>query len=269
VLNFGVSSYGTAQQLLTLRYRAREYAPDVVMLAFLPSNDVRNNSAALEGWKARPFFRLKGGELLADNSFRDDPAFQRRKQQTQDHAFLLDLRLHQLVRKVRDGQYHGWNDAPAVAALARGEAPALREPGIAERAFLPPKDGAWQEAWRLTDRLIEAVHAEARSFDARFVLVVLTSGAAVYPDKSVRQRYTSALGVNDLFYPDRRLRRLGREKGFEVVSLGPAMQQRADESGAYFHGFSNTQMGLGHWNAEGHKAAAAIVAEHFCNKADG
>jgi hypothetical protein len=261
VLNFGVSSYGTAQELLTLRHRAREYAPDVVMLAFLPSNDVRNNSSTLEEWKARPFFELKGGELAVDNAFRDDPGFKRRKQRTEDTAFLLDLRLHQLLRKVRDGRYQGWNDAPT---LAIGHAPALREPGIAERALVPPKDGAWDEAWKLTDRLIEAVHAEAQSFGARFVLVVLTTGGSVYPDESVRQRHAASLGVDDLYYPDRRLGRLGKEYGFEVVSLGPAMQRRADESGAFFHGFSNTRMGVGHWNSAGHRAAAAIVAEHFC-----
>jgi lysophospholipase L1-like esterase len=179
VLNFGVSSYGTAQELLTLRRRASEYSPDVVVLAFLPSNDVRNNSSTLEDWKARPFFELKGGELIPDNSFRDDPGFKRRKQRTEDTAFLLDLRLHQLTRKVRDGRYQGWNDAPT---LAIGHAPVLREPGIADRALVPPKDGAWEEAWKLTDRLVEAVHAEARSLGARFVLVVLTTGGSVYPD---------------------------------------------------------------------------------------
>jgi len=89
------------------------------------------------------------------------------------------------------------------------------------------------------------------------VLVVLTSGASVYPDESVRQRYAASLGVDDLLYPDRRLGRLGKENGFEVVSLGPAMQRRADESGTYFHGFSNTRMGVGHWNSAGHLAAAS------------
>lgn len=266
VLNFGVSSYGTAQELVTLRYRARDYDPDIVLLAFLPSNDVRNNSKALEDWKQRPFFALEGDELVIDNSFRDDAGFKRRKQRTEATAFLLDLRLHQLTRKVRDGRYQGWNDAPT---LAIGHAPVLREPGISDRALVPPKDSAWEDAWKLTDRLVEAVNAEAQSLGARFVLVVLTSGASVYPDESVRQRYAASLGVDDLFYPDRRLQRIGKENGFEVVSLGPAMQRLADESGAYLHGFSNTRMGVGHWNSAGHLAAAAIVADHFCAESGG
>ena len=48
VINFGVSNYGTAQEMLALRSRVWEYAPDLVVLAFTPVNDVRNNSRALE-----------------------------------------------------------------------------------------------------------------------------------------------------------------------------------------------------------------------------
>ena len=54
-INFGVSGYGTAQELLTLRHRAWDYAPDLVLVPFFPGNDVRNNSKALEPDKLRPF----------------------------------------------------------------------------------------------------------------------------------------------------------------------------------------------------------------------
>ena len=45
VLNFGVSGYGTAQELLMLRHYVWQYQPDLVLLAFFPGNDLRNNSA--------------------------------------------------------------------------------------------------------------------------------------------------------------------------------------------------------------------------------
>src|SRR5690349_6428314 len=54
VLNFGVDGYGTAQELLTYRYFAAKYSPDVVLLAFFAENDVRNNSRDLEPEKLRP-----------------------------------------------------------------------------------------------------------------------------------------------------------------------------------------------------------------------
>ncbi|MBI4206766.1 MAG: SGNH/GDSL hydrolase family protein [Betaproteobacteria bacterium] len=68
-INLGVSGYGTAQQLLTLRRRVWEYAPDLVLVAFFPGNDVRNNSRALEPDRLRPFFVIKDGQLALDDSF--------------------------------------------------------------------------------------------------------------------------------------------------------------------------------------------------------
>lgn len=264
VLNFAVSSYGTAQQLITLRHRVRDYAPDIVLLAFLPSNDVRNNSRKLESWKARPFFELKNGELRLDTSFTEDPGFQEKKRNMADHAFLYEWRLHQLLRRVRDGAYRGWNDAPAAAAAARGDA-TLNEPGLAERVYKPPTDADWEEAWAITERLLEEVRKESDSLGAKFVVAVLSSGAAVYPDRRVRQKYSESIGVPDLFYPDRRIQALGAKDAFEVISLGEPMQDLAEKTGAFLHGFSNTQLGFGHWNVRGHRAAAELVASSFCN----
>jgi len=47
VINFGVSWYGSAQELLMLRHRVWSYDPDIVLLAFSPGNDVRNNPGPL------------------------------------------------------------------------------------------------------------------------------------------------------------------------------------------------------------------------------
>ena len=46
-INFGVSGYGTAQELLTFRYDAAKYNPAVVVMAFYTNNDVYNNSRAV------------------------------------------------------------------------------------------------------------------------------------------------------------------------------------------------------------------------------
>src|SRR5882762_5002238 len=39
VINFGVSGYGTAQELMTLRQKVWDYSPDIVMLTFTTYND--------------------------------------------------------------------------------------------------------------------------------------------------------------------------------------------------------------------------------------
>ncbi|MBV8202830.1 MAG: SGNH/GDSL hydrolase family protein, partial [Acidobacteria bacterium] len=64
-LDFGVAGYGTAQELLTLRRQVWRFQPDVVLLAFYPGNDVRNNARPLEMDPLRPYFVLTPDGRLA------------------------------------------------------------------------------------------------------------------------------------------------------------------------------------------------------------
>ena len=262
-LNFGVSGYGTGHELLTLRERVWQYAPDMVVLAFFPGNDVRNNSKALEGVRGRAYFSLKDGKLYLDTAFRDDPLFIENQHISAERAWLQDLRLYQLLRRVRAGNIaKGFHNAPVAAALAAGEK--LSEPGLDEQVFHEPRDAKWREAWNITDRLVAALADETRSHGARFVLAILSTPGTVYPDAALRARYAQSLGVNTLFYPEERLARLGGERGFEVIALAPQMQRVADAKHVFLHGFPNTKPGFGHWNEAGHALAAELIASQLC-----
>src|SRR5437868_7668793 len=163
-INFGVSGYGTGHEYLTLHERAWQYAPDMVLLAFFPGNDVRNNSKALEGEK-RPYFSLKDGKLLLDSAFRDDPEFKEKERISEHRAWLQEARLYQLMRRVRAGNVaQHFHNAPVAAALASGQK--LTEPGLDEQVFVEPKDARWREAWDITDRLVEATDQETKNHGA-------------------------------------------------------------------------------------------------------
>ncbi len=265
IINFGVSGYGTADELLTLRYRAWKYAPDIVLLAFFPGNDVRNNSRSLEPEKDRPFFVLHGGRLDLDTSFRNDAGWRRARRFAAQRAALDDLRIYQLYRRARAGTIEFHHNAPVAMALAeKGAAVPPLEKGFDENVFREPTDPAWSEAWAVTDRLLVAMHEETQARGARFLVTVLSSAGSVYPDPAWRRRYMQRLGVTDLFYPERHLRQLGARNGFEVLALAPDMQRYADATHTYLHGFSNTVLGLGHWNAAGHELAGKLIARRFC-----
>ena len=262
-LNFGVSGYGTGHELLTLRTRVWPYQPDMVLLAFFPGNDVRNNSRALEGEKGRAYFSLKDGKLVHD-ALKDDPAFQEKLKIAEERAALQDLRVYQLIRRVKAGDIaQRLHNAPIAAAAASGEAK-LTESGLDEQVFREPADARWKEAWEITDRLLVAASEETRNKGARFVLAVLSTPGSVFPDAGMRARYARTLGVESLFYPEERLQRLGEAHRFEVLPLAPQMQQRADAQRVYLHGFPNTKPGFGHWNEAGHAMAAELIAERLC-----
>src|SRR2546430_14004654 len=145
----------------SLHERVWQYAPDMVLLAFFPGNDVRNNSRALEGEKGRAYFSLKDGRLFLDTAFRDDPEFVEKQHIAAHRALLQESRLYQLMRRVRAGNIaQHFHNAPVAAALAAGEK--LSEPGLDEQVFKEPKDAKWREAGGITDRPAAAADDETK-----------------------------------------------------------------------------------------------------------
>jgi len=252
VLNFGVSGYGTAQELLMLRHYVWQYEPDVVVLAFFAGNDLRNNSAELEPYQVRPFYHLQADQLVLDDSFRQHPDY--RKAQTawvRCKVRLTDhLRTLQLVYALRDA----WRQQSVASSPGAG-------PGVDLSALAEPRDRAWREAWELTERLLAETAAEAARHRVRFVLMTVSSDVQVHPDEGVRAAACRQLGVRDLFYAERRLEQWGREHAIPVVTLAEPLSRYASTHGVYLHGFANTPPGTGHWNADGNRVAAELVAD--------
>jgi len=258
VLNFGIAGYGTAQQYLLLESMAMRYRPDLVLLQFTNGNDVRNNSLALEEERGRPFFALgRDGELRLDDSFvrssyaRQTSAVSELLRRASDHSRVL-----QLLRSVRNASF-----MPKAHAGDGGV-----EQGLEAEVLTAPRERQWQDAWRLTEELIAMTQRLAERNGARFLFVTVPYAIQVHPDPEVRAALAKKLGVADLFYPDRRLAEFAARRGIDALPLAPAMQPLAKGRKVYFHGFANIGMGRGHWNAEGHRAAADLIAEHLCKR---
>ncbi|MBC7929503.1 MAG: SGNH/GDSL hydrolase family protein, partial [Rubrivivax sp.] len=173
VINFGVSGYGTAQELLTLREKVWDYAPDVVLLAVTTNNDVLDNSRVLKLTDEIPYFVLRGDALTLDNSFRDTTAFQLRNSAlNRSGRWLRDnLRFVQAIHQAQaalKSRLAAWREsraAPTVGqnggatkgdgAHADGNAPTPRqdapidELGTANMIYREPFDDTWRDAWRV------------------------------------------------------------------------------------------------------------------------
>src|SRR5437016_4950991 len=105
VINFGVSGYGTAQELTTLRNQVWQYSPDIVLLAFTTNNDISDNVRGLKRTDEIPYFVLRDGKPLEDNSFLQDKTF-RWRNSTLNHFgswFRDHLRLIQLINQAHHG----------------------------------------------------------------------------------------------------------------------------------------------------------------------
>jgi hypothetical protein len=257
-LNFGCDSYGTGQELMTLRTKVWRYHPDVVVLAFCTGNDVRNDSATLEGDKCQPFFTLDHGELVPTGDFSNSALFRAQCAARFDSQGSALLNLLGDVRSRLRARYR-MHRAAASAPHAMGS-----ELGLDDTTYSPPATPQWRDAWAVAEQEVGEINREVKQHGARFLLVTLSNGIQVYPDPAVRDAYMRHTGASDLFYPERRLAALGQREGFAVLNLAPAMQRYADRTHVFLHGFSNTKLGFGHWNEAGHRLAAQLIAKRLC-----
>jgi lysophospholipase L1-like esterase len=284
VINFGVSGYGTAQELLTLREKAWDYAPDIVLLAMTTNNDITDNLRAFKKTDEIPYFVHRDGQLALDDSFRESRTF-RLRHSTLSHAGRW-LREHlRVIQAFHQGHYafknylasrrapaapkpddttnHQTANAPAQRKETAAPATISDELGIDNLIYREPADADWKEAWRVTEGLLRLMRDEVRGRGARFLVVTLSSGVQVHPRPEARATFLERVGATDIFYPDARIKSLGEREGFPVLTLAPSLQQYAEQHQVFLHGFGRG-LGNGHWNATGHHVAGELLAQRIC-----
>jgi len=261
VINFGVSGYGTGQALLKLRNHVWDYSPDIVLLAFFTGNDIINNSRELARYKFTPFFYLKEDRLVLDKSAINTFSYKRRAilRQTLSHY----SRTFQLIFKLKP--LKKLNEFMLDKKLSDYDTKQGVEAGIDENVYLNPINKDWEEAWKITEALLVKMRDEVQERQARFLVVTLSNGIQVHPDFFVRKLFTEKIGVKDLFYPDRRIKALGKREDIEVLTLAPYFSLYSENNGIYLHGFENLLLGYGHWNKEGHSLAGEMISNYFCD----
>ena len=196
MLNFGVTSYGTAQELVMLETVAMRYQPDLVLLQFTPINDPQNNSFALSRDKERPFYRLEPGSprgrLSIDDSFNSTPKFAR-------HASPA----HELARRIGDR-------SRAVQWLSMLPERKGR-PGVQKALLGPPKNELWEEAWQISEALILKMEDYSRRNGAKFAVVSVNQGYG-------GQRIAALAAKHRLSYVAFDLEAEGQRKAAELIA---------------------------------------------------
>jgi hypothetical protein len=265
VLSFGVSGYSTARELILLQERVWQYSPDVVILQVTTGNDIRDNSPLLGSYRNEPlpYFVFNDGKLIRDDSrlLARNRTRTFRLQQSFFGAGFNWLRRHVRVIGLLDmarEAYHARGDKSAGEPSWAG-----KELGITSEVYREPLKPEWNEAWRVTEGLLQEMHAEVETRGAKFLVVTGSMGIQVHPDAAVRREFSDRLGVQNLFYPDERIKDFGTHNNFQVLNLAPALADYASRNHVFLHGFGATQ-GRGHWNENGHQLAGELVAQEVC-----
>jgi hypothetical protein len=281
VINFGVSGYSTAQELLTLREEVWKYSPDLVLLAVTTNNDITDNARELKKTDI-PYFVYKDNHLTLDDSFKNSRAFRLRQSRIsrlgvwfRDHSRLVQALMHGhhglrvLLASWRTRNPPGGQTqvSPATETADPGRKPDLfsraEELGTDNVIYLEPDNSVWNDAWRVTEGLILEMRDEVTAKGAKFVVVTLSNGPQVLPNPQAREIFKKWFGVTDLFYPDNRIRSFCMREGVSVLTLAPELQEFAERNKTFIHGFGKN-VGNGHWNATGHRVAGELIAKKIC-----
>jgi hypothetical protein len=289
VINFGVSGYGTAQELLTLREKVWKYSPDLVLLAVTTNNDITDNSRVLKQTDDIPYFVYQGTQLTLDDSFRTSRGFLLANSRAGRFGAWLSAH-SRLVQAIVHGQrglriqLASWRRAKQANGTQPAAAPAVKpgetaktpersdlfsrsaELGTDNLVYLEPNNAVWNDAWRVTEGLMVEMGDEVAKGGAKFIIVTLSNGPQVLPDAKSREAFKSRFGITDLFYPDNRIKALGKREGIPVITLAPELQAFAEHNDVFLHGFGEN-IGNGHWNATGNRVAGELVAKKICEGA--
>ena len=257
VINFGVSGYGTAQELLTFQLQAADYHPDIVLTAFYAGNDLTDNYGPTAD-TAAPFYALDGDTLSLDTSFRsrvfaDQPWRIRVRMALTERSRLLML-LYRPWVAFRDWQ--------------RTQVPSSGEDNDGLDALRGGTDPRIAAEWAVTEATLARLADKVRSAGAEPWLTSVTMAEQVDPDPTRRRGLQDRLGVPDLFYPEHRLADFAAQRQMPYVPLAPDLAAIAAERGIYLHGGMNARVpgGQGHWNAVAQQLAAPIVAGRICRE---
>ncbi len=284
IINFGVSGYGTAQELMTLREKVWAYSPDMVVLAFTTYNDIFDNARAISGNDDVPYFVYRNNELVLDASFRDsstygwhDGKLSKLGRWFHDHSRVIQM-LHYL-QFVGKFQLTDWRNRRKLAAEQEKQKQQPPQPkpeataspqrltpeqvGRDNMVYRAPETDDWKEAWHVTEGLVTQMRNEVAQKNVRFMLVTLSNAIQVYPNPAVRQQFLKHVGTDTIFYPNLRLKALAEKEQIDFLDLAQPMQSYADEHKVFLHGFGS-DLGNGHWNQDGHKVVADVLAQKLC-----
>ena len=264
VMNFGISGLGTTQELLVLQHWVWKYSPDVVLLAFTTANDVSDNSKVLKNIHYLPYYVYQGNTLILENKQTREHWLAKQKSLWQKMHLdaLLNFRTFQLIHHAKN-IFEGFSWSLQDIGKKAGASMKGQEAGINDMIYREPTTEVWQEAWRVTEGVLLLMRDEVAQHGARFFIVTLTNGIQVEPDAAKRMAFAKSLGVNDLFYPERRLNSFCQSHHIPILLLGPPFQEYATQHHIFLHGFGKS-LGIGHWNQNGHRLAGQTIAKWLC-----
>jgi hypothetical protein len=267
VLNLGQSGFGTADAYMRYLNFGIHYSPDLVLLAFLTGNDIRDNSKFLsQGSLAYYFAYDETGRLQLDQSMFEEydkgQTFSRQLfQYIKRRSYLASLiseRLYLLKLELRERSF-----VSRLAELGQSGSQPRLDVFSPLNIYLSNPGDRWNEAFAVTKGLLRQFRDDVEGNGGRFVLVTLSNAEQVHPE--VQAKLTKDFGIAfDFERPDRIMAEFAEKEQITHLQLMPLFRDHHLRTGNYLHGFGGSTGG--HWNENGHRLAAEKIFRFLTQK---
>jgi lysophospholipase L1-like esterase len=266
VMNFGTAGYSTAQAWLTYREYVRRFEPDLVLLFFLPGNDIKNNSYELEVVRScrralMPFYTLDaGGQLvLQDEGFYENAVAQYEAANASGwRGAMRELQERVRLVKVAHRGYvalRGALSADVTAAEPESEDVDCQTAATLELfdPTLQATDRTWQQAWQVTAALVAALAEDVSQDGAAFHVAIVNGPWIVQEETRDLALPPQAQDAYDWEMPHKKTEEMLDELGLAYTSLRQPMLDAA-QAGTQVHFVHD-----GHYTPAGHHVVAETL----------
>lgn len=245
VYAFGRAGDGTFMNYVYLKNYALKYHPDLVINAFLPQNDVYDDSYELRKFFGDvPYYLTLFSEF--DNTGNVDlTAIE--KELTTQKTFRSSIK-----KIVYKSSLLTWLYTKYRLAYSQLLNKALSEKQVFwKQVFLVDYPEIWQKAWQNEEFLLSSINSLNKQARAKFLLVTLAGAVSAQPENNEEFDYLK---------PTRLLQEISQRNHFPHFSLAPVFRKRIREEKTAIS-FSCD----GHWNETGHQWAAEAIFEYLVN----
>lgn len=253
VINAGVSGYGTASETLYFESKGWRYEPDIVLLAFYPGNDIRNNSPTLED----AFKPVYGEDGRLDRVQPTKVAGEANRGWLGRSAAYRFLRQLVLVRQPGVGR------VLVKLGLMRPEAirAVVEDDGIPVGfgMYEVPTPAVWSDAWQRTESLLDRLKRGVEERGARLAIAIVTAREQIYADswQEILQAHPSMQQLRwDTSEPQHWVQQWCARRGVPCLDLADTFLRRASSDGPMLHYRHD-----GHWTEAGHELGGTLIAE--------
>lgn len=255
VQNFGVSDFGTAQELMVLERFALDYEPDLVILQVFPLNDITNNSLSAAYVSSRqdtyrPY-------LDPDDNFQSFTYLNPSSQWVRRRS-VLGRHTLQLIQN----RWGGWgrerffkNNTERLAWVERrcvelGLPEGCNQKHLLMNVFSPHDEQLpmIQEGWSATEQGILSIYRKVNDSGARFMVLVVPHLRQLGP---YWEAWSSRVAFNvEADYAEQRITELLDGEPVPVIGLLESFRESFDVVDPYLEG---------HFNLETHALVAEIL----------